>query len=68
MLFLLNQPFMKKLSLALMCMAGLAIVVACGGKKEAAPQTGDEELDQKIEKVEKPAVEAPKAEEEKAEN
>lgn len=44
---------MKKLSLALMCMAGLAIVVACGGKKEAAPKTGDAELDQKIEKVEK---------------
>ena len=44
---------MKKLSLALMCMAGLAIVVACGGKKDAAPETGDAELDQKIEKVEK---------------
>jgi hypothetical protein len=43
---------MKKLSIVLMCIAALALT-ACGGKKEAAPQTGDEELDQKIEKVEK---------------
>ena len=42
---------MKKLSLALMFVATLALVVACG--KKAKTVTGNEELDQKIEKVEK---------------
>ena len=43
---------MKKSSFVLMCIAALALT-ACGGKKDATPTTGDAELDQKIEKVEK---------------
>ena len=42
---------MKKIGLLLMCIATLALVVACG--KKAKTVTGNEELDQKIEKVEK---------------
>jgi hypothetical protein len=42
---------MKKIELLLMCIATLALVVACG--KKAKTVTGNEELDQKIEKVEK---------------
>ena len=42
---------MKKTGLLLMCIATLALVVACG--KKAKTVTGNEELDQKIEKVEK---------------
>ncbi len=43
---------MKTFSLVLTCIVALALT-ACGGKKDAAPTTGDAELDQKIEKVEK---------------
>lgn len=42
---------MKKIELLLMCIATLALVVACGKKTKTV--TGNEELDQKIEKVEK---------------
>ena len=42
---------MKKIELLLMGIATLALVVACG--KKAKTVTGNEELDQKIEKVEK---------------
>lgn len=43
---------MKKICLALMCIASLAIVVACGEKK-AKTVTGDAKTDQKLEKAEK---------------
>ena len=43
---------MKKFRFALLCMASLAIVVACGEKKGQAV-TGDAEVDQKVEKAEK---------------
>ena len=44
---------MKKICFALMCMAGLAMVVACKGDKKAPTVTGDEKVDQKLEQVEK---------------
>lgn len=42
----------KKFYLALMCIVCLAVVVACGEKK-AKSVTGNEEIDQKVEKAEK---------------
>ena len=43
---------MKRLCLAIMAIAGLAMLVACGEKK-APTVTGDEKTDQKVEKAEK---------------
>ena len=43
---------MKKIYLTLVCMVSLAMVVACGEKKAKAV-TGDEKVDQKLEKAEK---------------
>lgn len=42
---------MKKIYLALVCLAGLSIVMACGGKKDSAPKTGNEKVDEIIEKA-----------------
>ena len=39
---------MKKIYLALVCLAGLSIVMACGGKKDSAPKTGNEKVDEII--------------------
>ena len=48
---------MKKIFFALVCVVSLAMVVACGGNGqkggENAPNTGNEEIDQKLEQAEK---------------
>ena len=47
-----NKKIMKKLNFVLICIVSMAIITACGGKKEKS-ETGNEAIDQKIEKVEK---------------
>ncbi len=44
---------MKKLCLAITCIVGLALLTACSSEKKAPTVTGDEQVDQKVEQVEK---------------
>jgi len=44
---------MKKIFFALMCVAGLALTMACGGADKKVSSTGDAQVDEQLDKAEK---------------